>query len=115
MTDNVGMCAYLLGLGVDIGCLNRNGHSAYHKAATKGSMSVLRWLFLEGGLGGDGARKYTAADVDGNTPSSYARDEGHAEAAAWLAALDEDRIDADGNVVPRPPVGGEVVNLGGLD
>jgi ankyrin repeat protein len=35
-TDDVGMCRWLAGLGLDLSIINHNGHSALHKAANKG-------------------------------------------------------------------------------
>eukprot|EP01052_Picozoa_sp_SAG31_P020959 SAG31_NODE_1598_length_7798_cov_7.682167_5_plen_65_part_00 len=58
------MCVFLKERGLDIGLLNNNGHSALHKAASKGHMPVCEWLLsAEGGLSavhlqpdGDGPR-----------------------------------------------------------
>ena len=50
-TGSVAMCAYLRDAGVDLTVLNRNGHSAVHKAAVKGNRDACEWLLARGGLG----------------------------------------------------------------
>ena len=90
-TGSVAMCAYLRDAGVDLTVLNRNGHSAVHKAAVKGNRDACEWLLARGGLG----LPHLRADGDGNTPGEMARLEGHEALAAWLAektrTLEEER------------------------
>jgi ankyrin repeat protein len=78
------MCRYLQDIGLDLGLLNDNGHSALHKAAVKGQQSVCTWLLSTGG-GGLGAA-HMRADGDGNTPAEMARLEGYIELGRWLEA-----------------------------
>lgn len=75
-------CAWLRDRGVDLTLLNRNGHSALHKAAVAGAERCARWLVEEAGLG----RAQLGPDGDGNTPAEMARLEGHAALAAYLRA-----------------------------
>lgn len=78
-------CAWLRGRGLDLHLLNRNGHSALHKAAVAGAERCARWLVDVAGLG----IAQLGADGDGNTPAEMARLEGHEALAAWLAELAE--------------------------
>ena len=82
MNGDVEALELLAELGVDVGVLNRNGHSALHKAATKGRRGACEWLIDVAGLG----LKHMRADADGNTPAEMARLEGYAELASWLSA-----------------------------
>ena len=75
------MCRWLHSRGLDATVLNRNGHSAIHKAAIKGRKDVCEWLLSdEVGLG----IQHMRADCDANTPASMARAEGFEELAQWL-------------------------------
>ena len=71
---------WLRHLGVDLARVNRHGHSVLHKAAFTGESAACRWLLslrlpsLDPG----------AADGDGNTPGSVARERGWVELAAML-------------------------------
>jgi ankyrin repeat protein len=78
--DDPALCAWLLARGLDIGVLNRNGHSAIHKAAVKGNKRICEWLLSEGGLG----LCHLGADGDGNTPALMAQLEGHTTLATQL-------------------------------
>eukprot|EP00958_Prasinococcus_capsulatus_P009062 scaffold888_cov569-Prasinococcus_capsulatus_cf.AAC.15 len=79
------MCRWLQAEGLDMHLVNRNGHSALHKAAVKGNRDVCEWLLSdEVGLGKDHMR----ADSDGNTPASMAQAEGFAELALWLRGFE---------------------------
>ena len=80
--DAVPLCRWLHARGLDARVLNRNGHSALHKAAIKGSDAVCDWLLNEGGLG----EAHMLPDRDGNTPAAMAHAEGFAELAARLEA-----------------------------
>ena len=87
-------CAWLRAKGLNLGVLNRNGHSALHKAALKGHAAVCEWLLADGANGADGGclgREHMRADRQGNTPASMARDEGFEELAHWLTSQDEAR------------------------
>jgi ankyrin repeat protein len=86
--DGLPMCRWLRERSLDIGLLNRNGHSAVHKAAVKGNAAACKWLLgSEGGLG----IRHLQPDGDGNTPSVMARLEGHAELAEWLEREEHQR------------------------
>lgn len=100
-TADVGMCRWLAAIGLDVRIINRNGHSALHKAAGKGQRATCEWLINEECLGADHMR----ADGDGNTPAVMARLEGFTALAAELEAAE--RALAEG--VPegsRGPFGG---------
>lgn len=68
------MCRWLRDRGLDIKLLNRNGHSAVHKAAVKGNRATCEWLLAADG--GGLSAPHLQADGDGNTPSRMARFEG---------------------------------------
>jgi ankyrin repeat protein len=76
------MCQWLRERGLDLKLLNRNGHSALHKAAVKGNSATCEWLLAADG-GGLGVG-HLQPDGDGNTPSRMARLEGFAGLAAYL-------------------------------
>jgi ankyrin repeat protein len=76
------MCRWLRDRGLDMKLLNRNGHSALHKAAVKGNRAACEWLLAADG-GGLGVR-HLQPDGDGNTPSRMARFEGFGELADHL-------------------------------
>ena len=84
-TDNLGMCRWLAAAGVHVSIINNNGHSALHKAATKGQSRVCEWLLNEECLG----LLHLQADGDGNTPAVMARLEGHGGLADALDAARE--------------------------
>lgn len=81
-TSNLEMCRYLQRIGLDLKLLNHNGHSALHKAAAKGQVSVCQWLVEEAGLGAD----HLKADQDGDAPSEIARMEGFDMLSLWLGS-----------------------------
>jgi len=77
------VCRWLRERGLDLKLLNRNGHSALHKAAVKGNAATCEWLLsAEGGLG----EPHLRADADGNTPALMARLEGFTELADMIEA-----------------------------
>lgn len=78
-------CDWLRSRGLDLRLLNRNGHSALHKAAVAGAEQCARWLVEEAGLG----IAQLGPDGDGNTPHEMARLEGHDGLAEWLRELAE--------------------------
>lgn len=88
-TGDLAMLQFVRGVGLDLGLLNNNGHSALHKAAVKGQAEACAWLLDEarGGLGAAHLR----ADGDGNTPAAMARMEGHEELAKMLELALESR------------------------
>ena len=88
---DVAVCDWLLRRGLDWRVLNRNGHSALHKAAVKGRADVCRWLLAAPRLG----REHMQPDGDGNTPASMAAAEGFTELADWLAKAAKEAIAAE--------------------
>jgi ankyrin repeat protein len=80
-SDDLKMSKWLLVAGLDLTLLNRNGHSAVHKAAVKGHRRICEWLLSdEVGLGA----AHLQADQDGNTPARMAAFEGFDELARYL-------------------------------
>ena len=63
---------------MDPGILNRNGHSALHKAAIKGHLEFCQWLLTPVSEGGAGLVPsiHMIPDMEGNTPSIFANDNG---------------------------------------
>lgn len=85
------MCRWLLKRGLDLTLLNRNGHSAMHKAAVKGQSEVCRWLLDEAALDW----RHMQADGDGNTPAKMAQAEGFDELARWLVQRQQEASTAE--------------------
>jgi Ankyrin repeats (3 copies) len=101
-TDNLDMCRWLAACGLDIAVINNNGHSALHKAASKGQSRVCEWLLNEECL----SFKHLQPDGDGNTPGVMARLEGHIALA--------DALDASQKLLARAELEGpEIVPPGG--
>ena len=98
-TDNLGMCRWLAACGLDIAIINNNGHSALHKAASKGQSRVCEWLLNEECL----VVQHLQADRDGNTPAVMARLEGYSGLADALNTAQEllSRAEMEGlDVIP---------------
>ena len=71
---------YFLSLGLDFKILNRNGHSALHKAAIKGNMAACIWLLTPEQEGGAGlGLEHMQPDDDNFTPMLFATANGHSE------------------------------------
>ena len=52
MPEALTMCIWLRAKGLDLKLLNKNKHSALHKAAVKGKLDICEWLLsTEVGLG----------------------------------------------------------------
>jgi len=106
------MCRWLQAKGLDLGVVNRNGHSALHKAAVKGQRTVCEWLLAPrsnaassaalgddldataaagGGISGGGGLGLAQLrpDSDGNDPSTMARLAGFGALAAFLDTCTE--------------------------
>jgi hypothetical protein len=81
-TGNLEMCRWLSALGLDLTIVNNNGHSALHKAASKGQAYVCEWLLNEECLGLEALQP----DSDGSTPGLMARLEGYSSLADALEA-----------------------------
>jgi hypothetical protein len=96
------MCRWLAACGLDISIINNNGHSALHKAASKGQSGVCAWLLNEECLG----LKHLKPDGDGNTPGVMARLEGFAALADALDASHKllARVELEGAEI-LPPEG----------
>ena len=100
-SEGLAVCRWLARRGLDLRLLNRNGHSAVHKAAVKGNRGACEWLLgPEGGLGAAHLRP----DGDGNTPSVMSRLEGFAELAGFLGRVER----AEGTEAPRGPAAAQV-------
>ncbi|RHZ03620.1 hypothetical protein DYB37_010945 [Aphanomyces astaci] len=78
---SVDMLKFLHCQQLDFALINRNGHSALHKAAIKGHLEACRWLLDVAGLGWNHMQK----DEDGFTPQRFAMENGHVELGAYLA------------------------------
>ena len=94
------MCRWLQSIGLELGLLNDNGHSALHKAAVKGQRSVCAWLLSpEGGRLG---AKHLLADGDGNTPAEMARLEGYTELESeWERLTCRGNLDVDCTLISQ--------------
>jgi Ankyrin repeats (3 copies) len=81
-SDHLHVCRWLASVGLDIAVINRNGHSAVHKAALKGQDRICAWLLNEECL----SIAHMMPDLEGNTPADLARLEGFVDVAAKLDA-----------------------------
>jgi ankyrin repeat protein len=78
MTGNVEILQYLVDQGLDCSILNRNGHSALHKAAIKGRVEMCTWLLRPLKLSGGGLNlRHMQKDDEGFTPMTFASANGH--------------------------------------
>lgn len=85
--------------GAAFAAVNANGHSVLHKAAQRGKRDVCAWLLSRAqdlGLG----RRHASHDLEGFTPDTLARVEGHTELADWLMGQLRECF---GRVPPPPP------------
>ncbi|EQC37753.1 hypothetical protein SDRG_04780 [Saprolegnia diclina VS20] len=81
LTGSVEMLSLLQDVGVDLGVINYNGHSALHKAALRGHQDACVWLLSHGGLG----RRHMRPDSDGFTPMTFASTNGFPTLGTYLA------------------------------
>ena len=75
---------YLKHLGVNLGVISHNGHSALHKAALIGSVKCCAWLLSRSG-GGLSWETHGAGNKFGCDPSFIAQSSGHEDTALWLS------------------------------
>lgn len=82
--------------GMNVGLLNRNGHSVLHKAAMKGHQDLALWLMkpiVDGGCGF--GLNHMLPDDDGFTPMSFARANGFDELSKKLQIFYDHQINGD--------------------
>jgi ankyrin repeat protein len=83
---NLRSMVWLDSIGVDIECVNDNGHSIFHKAAQRGKSDIIKW-WLSTRYNDErmlGAIHMIAPDEQHFTPSDLAGSEGYIELAKWL-------------------------------
>lgn len=74
--------------GLNFSILNKNGHSALHKAAMKGNNDACLWLLTDPEEGGPGLSiDHMQADLDGFTPAMFALANGFEELGRYLSSL----------------------------
>ena len=78
--------------GLNFTVLNKNGHSALHKAAMKGNTEACAWLLSEEGPGLGLA--HMLADQDGFTPSLFATVNGFTDLGQFLSLEYERMLNA---------------------
>lgn len=87
INGSVKIMKYLHDMGLDCGIINKNGHSALHKAAIKGNIEICQWLVGTGEGEGNLSFRHMAPDQDGFTPLLFAHANGHLALADWLRTV----------------------------
>jgi len=82
-SGGVAECEWLRKRGADFTVLNDWGHGAMAKAAWRGNLELLDWLW-ENVVPARG--QIWQKDADGRCPVDLAQAKGHVEAVAWLRA-----------------------------
>lgn len=82
LCGDISMLEYLKQKHLDLAVLNANGRSAVHKAGLKGHLKACQWLLSPEGAGL--SLKHVGPDVEGDTPASLAKSNGHSEVEMWL-------------------------------
>ncbi|KAH9144184.1 hypothetical protein AeRB84_011864 [Aphanomyces euteiches] len=101
MTGNVAILKYLVDQGLDCAILNRNGHSALHKAAIKGHIEICEWLITPRALGGGGlGLRHMQLDDEGFTPTTFASANGHMRLSEILQAKHDELLHEPTNDPP---------------
>ncbi len=73
--------------GLDFSILNKNGHSALHKAAIKGNMDACKWLMSPDGGSLEG--RHCQPDDGGFAPSTFAINNGFPELSLMLQEFEK--------------------------
>ena len=90
LSGNLDIIIYLKKQGLNLSIINSNGRSALHKAGLKGHLSVCKWLLTPQESGGAGlGANHVRPDIEGDTPASLAKSNGHAEVEKWLIVMQE--------------------------
>jgi ankyrin repeat protein len=85
LSGDISMLEYLKEKGLDLAILNANGRSAVHKAGLKGHLAACQWLLAARSEGGAGlSLRHVGPDVEGDTPASLAKSNGHSAVEQWL-------------------------------
>ena len=82
INGNVQLMNYFKSKGLNFHIINKNGHSALHKAAIKGNIDAIKWLLSSDG--GNLGPLHMYPDDDGFTPYLFAKNNGHASLAELL-------------------------------
>lgn len=84
--------AWLFESGADFNLVNSNGHSAFHKAAQRGSIGAVEWL-ADNVLSKDRAFwSFIGPDAEGHCPSDLCCMEGYDVLAGWISNKEFDWI-----------------------
>lgn len=85
LSGDINMLVYLKEKGLDLTILNANGRSAVHKAGLKGHLAACKWLLTSTEHGGAGlSLLHVGPDIEGDTPASLAKSNGHSKVEQWL-------------------------------
>lgn len=85
MNGEMEILQYLYSHELDVTVVNRNGHSALHKGAMRGTTDVCKWLLSPASEGGGGLGwRHVQPDSDGFCPMLYAKHNGFNDLADWL-------------------------------
>jgi ankyrin repeat protein len=86
LLGDVTILKYFKSVGLDYTILNKNGHSALHKAAIKGKYDACVWLLTPEENGGAGlSKRHMLPDSDGFTPELFATSNGFHELGRFLS------------------------------
>ena len=77
--------AWLFESGSDFNLVNSNGHSAFHKAAQRGSRGVVTWLADWFSSEKGAFWSFIGPDAEGHCPSDLCRMEGYYDLAGWIS------------------------------
>ena len=77
--------AWLFESGSDFNLVNSNGHSAFHKAAQRGSRGAVTWLADRISSEKGAFWSFIGPDAEGHCPSDLCRMEGYYDLAGWIS------------------------------
>ena len=90
INGSIPLMKFFLQRGLDFTILNKNGHSAIHKAAIKGNIKTCEWLLkaiIDGGAGL--GMVHCRKDREGNLPSTLSKENGFEELAEYLSQFED--------------------------
>ncbi|KAL3806874.1 hypothetical protein ACHAXA_002153 [Cyclostephanos tholiformis] len=82
--------AWLFESGADFNLVNSNGHSAFHKAAQRGSIGAVKWLADKFLNEKSAFGSFVGPDAEGHCPFDLCSMEGHIELARKISIMERD-------------------------